>query len=570
MTYKGIPVSGGIALGEIFCYVPYLPEKRQVRINKDGIEAELARFDKVKQQAGKELEYIHSTLQEDPEKAKIFTAHADILFDVAIEEDVCEMISEELLAVEWALEKVFNKYIKMLQRVKDEVVRERVADMEDVYNRLLRNCYGIPESNLSLLPRPVIVAAHDLYPSDTATMDRTKVLGIVTEIGGKTSHTAIISRSYGIPALAGVENALSLVQNGTEVIVDAMAGQLLTEPDEQEKAEYTAKREAYKKEAAHIAEFINKKPVCADGTPVEIHLNIGSADREELDGAKYTDGVGLFRSEFLYMNTDHLPSEDEQFAAYRKVLLQFGQRPVILRTLDIGGDKQLAALPLPAEQNPFLGNRALRLCFSRPEIFHTQLRSALRASVHGNLWLMFPMVSSLDDIRRAKQAVQKAKGELKSEGIPFRDDIKTGIMIEIPAIALIADHAAQEVDFASIGTNDLCQYSTAVDRLNPSVASYYRNYHPAMFRLLRYIAEQFSKYDKPLGICGEMGGDPLSVPVLLGLGIRKLSMNLSSVALCKKIICSITIKKARTLAETICGMGSADEIEACLKASLGG
>jgi phosphotransferase system enzyme I (PtsI) len=564
MIHTGIPVSGGIAAGEVFCYIPYLLQKQQVRINKDGVEQTLIRFERAKQQAGEELSRICDLLRSEPEKAKIFAAHSDILFDEAIDEDVRELVSEELIDIEWALEKIFGKYIKIIERVKDETARERVADMKDVYVRLVRNINGVPESNLRVLPYPAIVAAHDLLPSDTAGMDRSKVLGIVTEIGGKTSHTAIIARSYNIPALVGIGNLLALVHNKMEVVVDAVDGKLIGEPDDAEKRNYLVKKESYDRRMAQIAGFIDKKPITADGYEIEVHLNIGSADREELEGAKYTDGVGLFRSEFLYMNTDHLPGEDEQFAAYRKVLLQFGERPVILRTLDIGGDKQLEALPLPVEQNPFLGNRALRLCFSRPDIFMTQLRAALRASPHGNLWLMFPMVGSMDDIYRAKEMVQRAKNELKNEGIPF-GEVKLGIMIEIPSIALIVDHVAKEVDFASIGTNDLCQYITAVDRLNPVVSSYYQNYHPALFRLIRYIGEQFVKHNKPLGVCGEMGGDPLSIPVLIGLGIRKLSMNASNTAYCKKTICSLTLKDAKVIAGAVCDMKTAGEVEKHLK-----
>jgi phosphotransferase system enzyme I (PtsI) len=563
--HTGIPVSGGIAVGEVFCYVPYLLQKRQVRINKDGIEQTLACFDRAKRQAGEELNVICDSLQSEPEKAKIFAAHLDILFDEAIDEDVQDLVREELIDVEWALEKTFEKYIKIIGSVEDKTVRERVADMQDVYARLIRNINGVPEKNLRILPYPAIVAAHDLLPSDTVGMDRSKVLGIITELGGKTSHAAIIARSHSIPALGGIEDLLAFIHDKMEVIVDAVNGKLICEPADAEKQTYLVKKETYSNQMAQISKFIDRKPVTLDGCEVEVHLNIGSIDREELEGAKYTDGVGLFRSEFLYMNTDHLPNEEEQFIAYRKVLLQFVERPVILRTLDIGGDKQLETLPLPPEQNPFLGNRALRLCFSRPDIFITQLRAALRASVHGNLWLMFPMVGSMDDIYHAKKMVQRAKSELESEKIPFNNDVKLGIMIEIPSIALIADHAAQEIDFASIGTNDLCQYITAADRLNPVVSSYYQSYHPALFRLIRYICEQFNKYNKPLGICGEMGGDPLSVPVLIGLGIRKLSMNLDSAAYCKKAICSLTLKDAKTIADAVCGMETADKIEKYLK-----
>ncbi|MCD7908049.1 MAG: phosphoenolpyruvate--protein phosphotransferase, partial [Clostridium sp.] len=429
--------------------------------------------------------------------------------------------------------------------------------------RLLRGCDGVAEVNLGALTEPVIVVAQDLFPSDTASLKRDMVQAIVTEVGGATSHTAIIARSYEIPALLGVGGAMDLLEDGQIVGVDAIDGVLATDLSAPEIAALEDKARAYRVHAEETRKYQGVEPVTGDGVRIEVELNIGSASPEELEGACCTDGVGLFRSEFLYMGRDTLPGEDEQTEIYSRVLKAFEGRPVTLRTLDIGGDKKLDCLELPKEENPFLGNRALRLCFTYPDIFKTQLRAALRAAVDGDLWVMFPMVGSMDDIRRAKAAVQEAREELKAEGKPC-GDIKIGIMIEIPSIALIADLAVREVDFASIGTNDLCQYATAVDRMNPAVSQYYQKYHPAMFRLIRGVVETFNKAGKPICVCGELGGDELAAAVLVGLGMRRLSMGRACVAQTKKMITNMTIGRAREMALRVCDMETADEIQAYL------
>lgn len=569
MVYKGNAVSKGVAVGPVFHYKPFVPVVKQIAVSCERVNDELARYEASRQKAGQELETIRQNLmRDDTEKAKIITAHIDILYDVAIDEEVKEKITEDHYNAEWAVDKIFSKYIKVLGKAKDELIRERAADMKDVRTRLLRCMQGGEACSLSDLQRPVVVVANDLFPSDTASMDRTRVLAIVTETGGATSHTAIIARSYEIPAILGVQDAMAQLEEGSIVAVDALEGCVISQLDSCQIEQYEKKKQDWKKKAQDIRQYLTSEPRMADGTFIDLELNIGNANPQELEGARFTEGVGLFRSEFLYMGRETLPTEEEQLQIYTKVLLAFGDRPVTLRTLDIGGDKKLDCMQLPKEDNPFLGNRALRLCLNYPEIFNTQLRAALRASVNGNLWIMFPMVGSLDDIRRAKEAVQRAKNELDAEKIPYNSDVKIGIMIEIPSIALIADLAAQQVDFASIGTNDLCQYTTAVDRMNPAVAEYYQNYHPAMFRLIRRVVEEFNKAHKPICVCGELGGDPLAMPVLLGFGMRKISMGAASVAQCKKVIRGLTVEKAEQLASRVCGMSTASEIEAYLKQEL--
>ena len=570
MEYKGNPVSEGIAVGKAYLYQPYVPQVTEGEVPEDQAPAAVARYEKRLEGAKQELAAIRDRLEKagDGDKAKIFTAHQDILFDVAMDEEIRDKITYDFMTPEWAIHKVYEKFIKILNKAKDDLIRERVADMRDVKNRLLRIAAGVPEKNLAALGEPVIVVAHDLLPSDTATLDRKNVLALVTEIGGATSHSAIIARSYEIPALLGVDGAMENLSHGQEIAVDAVEGLLVADPSGEVKADFAKKREAFLKRREEEKKFLGVEPRMADGTLLPVHLNVGSANDQELAAEKYTDGVGLFRTEFIYMGKEQLPTEDEQYEIYKKVLTAFGDRPVTIRTLDIGGDKKLQCMELPVEENPFLGNRALRLCFSMPEVFLTQLRAALRASVHGNLWIMFPMVGSMDDIRRAKAFVQQAKDQLDAQGVPYSPNVKLGIMVEIPSIALVADLAAKEVDFASIGTNDLTQYSTAVDRMNPALREYYQSYHPALFRLIGYVVESFAKEGKPVSVCGEMGGDPYAAAVLAGLGMSKLSMGSASVARIKKMLSGLTMEKARELAAKARSLPTNDEVESYLKAEL--
>ncbi len=566
MKQQGNAVSAGIAIGEVYHYTPFVPSINKTEIAVKDVSAELIKYQTALDAAKTELENIRTKLaSSDIEKSKIFAAHINILLDAAMDEDIREKIEEDLLSADWAIQTVYDKYIKIIGKSKDELIRERASDMQDVKNRLLRCFYGVAESNLANLEKPVIIVAHDLHPSDTATLDRQNVQAIVTEVGGATSHSAIIARSYEIPAISGVEKAMELLRPHQTIIVDAVSGMMITDPTPQELQDYKRRKASFATEAAETKQYLHTKPITSDGTYIEVELNVGSASVQELSGSQFTDGVGLFRTEFLYMGKDTLPSEEEQLSVYKKVLMEFDHRPVIIRTLDIGGDKQVDSLDLPVEQNPFLGNRALRLCFDNVDIFKTQLRACLRASVYGNLWLMFPMVGSMDDIARAKAILQEVKDELDTNSIAYSNEMKVGIMIEIPSIALLADLAAQEVDFASIGTNDLTQYTTAVDRMNPAVSKYYQPYSPAMFRLIRYVVEQFNRYGKPISVCGEMGGDQLAAAVLIGMGMRRLSMGLASIAQIKKLIAHITLPQAQMLADTVCQLKTANETEQFLK-----
>lgn len=561
MTYTGTAVSAGVAIGKVYLYKRFLPHLHDwPPVNP---EADLAQYQTALDSARQELETLSARFEKagDQDKAGIFSAHLEILLDEVMDEEIRESISGKICNGPQSIQTVYEQYATMFESLEDPIIRERAMDLRDVCSRLLRCWDGLPEQNLSALPSPVIVVAHDLLPSDTATLDRENVLGIVTEVGGSTSHSAIIARSYEIPAVLGVSNICSELTDGQELILDAVSGDLIVEINDTCRSVYEKKREKILEELAITRQYLDREPVTPDGVKIAVELNIASADPHELQSAKYTDGIGLFRSEFLYMGRKALPSEEEQFQAYRKVLMAYGSRPVTLRTLDIGGDKPLECMELPQEENPFLGNRALRLCFQHPQIFRTQLRAALRASVYGNLWLMFPMVSSMDDIRRAKRFVEEVKAELEAENIPYNPDMKIGIMVEVPSIALLADQAAREVDFASIGTNDLTQYSTAVDRGNPDVKSYYQTYHPALFRLIGYVIREFTARGKAVGVCGEMGGNPRTAAVLMGLGIRQLSMSASALASIKRMVVSTSCADAQALAETVCNLATAQEVE---------
>jgi phosphotransferase system enzyme I (PtsI) len=569
MLYKGNPASGGIGIGEVYCFEPEKVRPPQGSIVQAQVAGCLEKYEAVKGRADAELGSLIDGLQRrEPDKAKIFMAHREILHDESIDGEIRNGIAKNLLSPEWAIYSTYAKYGRMLAKSKGEFIRERTQDILDVRNRLLLAWQGKQARGLDALEKPVIIACRELLPSDTATLDRSKVIAILTETGGVTSHSAIIARSYGIPAVLGISGLMNKVSHGELLIVDAVNGELITEPTLEQVTEYEQRRDKFRQCIAEVREYRDKEPLTRDGVRVDIGLNIGSAADSGLMDGTDADFVGLFRTEFLYMVSDRLPTEEEQYVAYKKVLTAFKGRSVTLRTLDIGGDKTLPCLPLPREENPFLGRRALRLCFESPDIFRTQLRAALRASLHGNLRLMLPMVSSMDDIRRAKDFIAEVGQGLENEGIAVGESVKIGIMVEVPSIALLADMAATEVDFASIGTNDLCQYLMAVDRMNPCLAPYYQSFNPAMFRLIGYIADQFHAAGKPVGVCGELGGDPLALPVLVGLGIRKLSMGASAIAGAKKTLSRITIEFARDLAKKVQSFSTADEVIHCLKREL--
>lgn len=572
MELKGIPASPGIVAGEAYLYSPQALPVQKERFPAVEVPLQLEAYRQLRQKAKRQLEALRRRLerQGQPERAEIFAAHIDILFDTALNEEIGEMLEVQHFALPWTIHQVYEKYIHLLRQAKDGLIRERADDLRDVKNRLLRLLAQAPEESLRALCKPVVLVAEGLLPSDAAVLDGGKVLAIVTAGGGATSHSAIIARGYQIPALVGVAGVTERVASGQRVIVDGLTGWLLIDPAPQIEAAYQLRQQQYATSQARSRAYLEARPCTADGVPLTIYLNIAAATPQELEGAPYVDGVGLFRTEFLYMGRQELPTEEEQVGIYRRVLGCFGSRPVTLRTLDIGGDKPLAGFSPTQEANPFLGNRGIRFCFGEPEVLRTQLRAALRASVAGHLRILFPMVGRLEDIHRAKGFVEEAKRSLEAQGLPYASGIPVGVMIEVPAIAIMADVVAQTVDFAALGTNDLCQYLTAVDRENAVVTEYYQPYHPAVFRLLRHVTKEFVAAGKPLCLCGELGSDPLALGVLVGLGLRQLSMSLASVASTKRLLAGLTVAQAERLAAAVMQMSDAGQVKDFLREELRG
>ena len=564
---KGNPVSRGIALGKVYIYKAFKADVHESYFEAGKENEFYKKYQDAVKTAEKELDSIITSMtEESPEKAKIFTAHVEILMDEEVEEGVKEMIYESRTMPDYAVDEIYTHFANLLEKAKDPLIAARAADLRDVRNRVLRILKGEKESNLSSLRENVIIVAHDLLPSDTATMDRNRVMGIITEVGGATSHTAIIARSYKIPALLGVADATAIMSNGDNVIMDALTGKVLLDPERETIKEYQEKLVEYIKEERETSQYLDKIPLVASGERFSVGLNVGNTDPDE--SYKYVDFVGLLRTEFVYMGSEHLPTEQEQFEAYRRVLANAMGNPVTLRTLDIGGDKTLRYMVMPKEDNPFLGNRALRFCLVHIDMFKTQLRAALRASAFGPLQIMFPMVGTMDDIRAAKAVVEQVKQDLRTEGIAFDEKIHVGIMIEIPSIGMIADMAAKEVDFASVGTNDLTQYLHAVDRMNPAIADYYQSMSPSMFRMLGRIFAEFNKAGKSISVCGELAGDHLGALVMFGLGLRKFSMNAANIGRVKRTLSLFTLEEAVNIAKNVQNLSSEAEVIAYVKAEV--
>ena len=561
MLLSGLPVSDGAVVGKIYLYEPFVPTITDEELPEEMFALAIADLTRAKSSATEELNAVIAAFEAKGQKeGEIFQAHLELLEDDDVWSEILDAITTGINPAK-SIDMVYNQYIDIMGAVDDPMMKERAADLKDVKNRLLRNLAGVPEKNLSKLPEPVVVIAKDLLPADTATMDRENVLAIVTQIGGRTSHSAIIARSYGIPAVLGISDIMEHLDGAQTIALDGSTGEVVIDPSQEQCQDFQQRRAAWEAQLELNRQYLKVACATADGTAIDIGVNLGDVAPESLDFAECVDLVGLFRTEFLYMQGAALPTEQQQFEAYSKLLKAYDNKPVVLRTLDIGGDKPLPCLPLPHEENPFLGKRALRLCLDKEELFVTQLRAALRASVNGQLWLMFPMVGIPEDFRRAKALADRVKAELEAEGKSVADNVKYGIMIEIPSIAVMADLIVKEVDFASIGTNDLTQYTLAVDRGNPEMSSYYQMYSPAVFRLIAHVTKIFRQADKPICVCGELGGDEKAAPALIGMGMRKLSMSGSSVAAIKRILSQKTIEELEALAQQVLGCATAQEVE---------
>ncbi|MEX3616771.1 phosphoenolpyruvate--protein phosphotransferase [Paenibacillus glucanolyticus] len=557
---KGIAASAGIAIARAFTleHPDYSVTEKQVT----DTDAELAKLDAALAQSQAELEAIKArTLQELGEKkAEIFESHLLILNDPELIEPVKAKIASESVNAEFALNETATQFIQMFENMKSAYLQERAADMRDVTKRILKHLLGLNYVSPSEISEEVIVVAEDLTPSDTAQLNRKYVKGFTTNIGGRTSHSAIMARSLEIPAVVGTKNVLSSVQNGDWMIVDGLEGDVIINPTEAILEQYRAKQEAYAKQIEEWKKLRSEPTVSKDGIHVELAANIGTPN--DVAGVLDNGGeaVGLYRTEFLYMGRDKLPSEEIQYVAYKSVLEKMEGKPVVVRTLDIGGDKELPYLDLPKEMNPFLGFRAVRLCLDRQDIFRTQLRALLRASVHGNLRIMFPMIATLSEFREAKALLEEEKAKLVSEGTPVSEEIQLGIMVEIPSTAVLADQFAKEVDFFSIGTNDLIQYTMAADRMNERVAYLYQPYNPAILRLVKMVIDAAHREGRWVGMCGEMAGDSTAIPILLGLGLDEFSMSATSILPARSQIGKLSRGDMQALAAKALEMGTAEEV----------
>jgi phosphotransferase system enzyme I (PtsI) len=565
---RGIPVSAGVAMGK--AVVSVLNDLQISPMNISNVEFEIQRFAKGVEQAKGQIKKIQeaAAIEFGRDKEQIFTAHLLMLEDPELLNTVESRIRNEKVNAEYAVQKAMDFYTSALRELDDPYLRERAADIQDVGSRVIRILMGKDTLSVLDIHEKCIIVAHDLTPSETAQIDREQIMGFATDIGGTTSHTAIMARSLGIPAIVGLQEATSRIRTGDQIIIDGETGEVFINPDQHLIGIYHCKQAALEKSRRDLLRLKEAVSVTRDGRRIEVAANIGHSGDVGLLLENGADGVGLFRTEFLFMDRDNLPTEEDQFLAYKQILAAVGGKPVVIRTLDIGGDKKLDYLPIAHELNPFLGYRALRLCLDRQDIFKTQLRAILRASPYGNLKVMFPMVSSLEELRQARQIAGEVQQELERQGIYPNKNIEWGIMIEIPSAALISDILASEADFFSLGTNDLIQYTLAVDRTNEKVSGLYEPYHPAVLRLIKIVIANAHQAGKRVGMCGEMAADTRLIPLLIGLGLDELSVSPSLVLQTKKIIRSLEIKKAETIANEALKFNTAAELKIYLENTL--
>lgn len=566
LKIDGIAASAGVAIAKAFKLEH--PDYTIHRRDASDSAAELAKLDEALAKSQQELEAIKErTLQELGEKkAEIFESHLLILNDPELLTPVRDKIASDNVSAEFALNETANEFISMFENMKSAYLKERAADMRDVTKRVLTHLLGLTYVNPADISEEVIVIAEDLTPSDTAQLNRNYVKGFTTNIGGRTSHSAIMARSLEIPAVVGTKEVLDKVNGGDLVIVDGLDGSVIINPTEEVLNEYKAKRDKHLMQIEEWKKMREVQTTSKDGVHVELAANIGTPNDVVGVLENGGEGVGLYRTEFLYMGRTELPSEDVQFNAYKTVLEKMEGKPVVVRTLDIGGDKELPYLNLPKEMNPFLGFRAIRLCLEQKDLFRTQLRALLRASVYGSLRIMFPMIATLDEFRAAKALLLEEKEKLKAEGIQVSDEIQLGIMVEIPSTAVLADQFAKEVDFFSIGTNDLIQYTMAADRMNERVSYLYQPYNPAILRLVKMVIDAAHKEGKWAGMCGEMAGDATAIPLLLGLGLDEFSMSATSILPARSQISKLSKAEMEQLAAKALQMQTAAQVVELVRA----
>jgi phosphotransferase system enzyme I (PtsI) len=560
--YRGIPVSGGICRGRVYVLSRSdncIPHRT---IQPEEVCGELERLERALIQTRQQIIDVQRQVEEamGSGDASIFDAHLLVLEDQTLLDEVTRYIEAHHVNVETAFRAVSDKYAATLARIEDDYLRERASDLRDVSARVLNNLLGRSDSGMPHLKQPSIILSHDLSPSTTAQLDKSVVLGFATDVGGKTSHTAIMARALQIPAVVGLKDVSTQVADGSPALLDGFNGVLIINPSDQTLYEYgqlIQNRVDFKEK---LRDILHEPAVTLDGNRITLSANIGQAGDIEAVLESGADGVGLFRTEYLFLNRESLPTEEEQYVAYRKVAAALKPSPVVIRTLDLGGDKFAANLNIPAEMNPFLGWRAIRLCLEETDIFRAQLRAVLRASIEGNIKLMYPMISCLTEFEKANELVNQYRNELTAEGVPFDPEMEIGAMIEIPAAALIADSLGKRADFFSIGTNDLIQYSLAVDRLNERIAHLYEPAHPAILKLIHLTAQAGQRNSIWTGVCGEVANDLSMVPLLLGLGVNELSVSPPHVPQVKFLIRRLKLSAARELADWALGCESGTDI----------
>ena len=560
MNIKGIAASNGIAIAKAFKLIE--PELTVVKATISDVEAEINLYKEALVKTTEELQKIKVKAAQNlsEEEAAVFDAHINMANDPELLSQTTDKIKSESVNAAYAFDEVSNMFIMMFESMDNEYFRERAADIKDIKKRILAHLLGVKVNDPSTIDEQVVIIAEDLTPSDTAQLDRNFVKGFATNIGGRTSHSAIMARSLEIPAVVGTKTILEDVKDGDMIILDGLEGNVIVNPTAEQVAHYEEVAKQYAAQKAEWAKLKNEKTVSKDGQHVELAANIGTPKDVEGVLANGGEAVGLYRTEFLYMGRDNFPTEEEQFEAYKAVLEAMGDKPVVVRTLDIGGDKELPYLHLPKEMNPFLGYRAIRLCLDDTDLFRTQLRALLRASAYGKLRIMFPMIATLNEFRSAKALLLEEKAKLVAEGVTVSEEIEVGMMVEIPSAAVLADQFAKEVDFFSIGTNDLIQYTMAADRMNEKVSYLYQPYNPSILRLVKMVIDAAHKEGKWTGMCGEMAGDQTAIPLLLGLGLDEFSMSATSILPARSLISKLSKAEMADLAAEALNKSTVEEV----------
>ncbi len=568
--FKGIPAAPGIALGKAWFFNSEEVLLSRRTIKDEEVPLEVLRLEEAMIKTRHQIIHIQRRLSEDlgQEHAEILNAHLLVLEDQSLREQIINGLRSQRVNVEVVFNDVMRRHLKAFSKTEDEYLRERTADLEDVRKRVLRNLLGKRTDTVVQFEEPVVIIARDLSPSETAQMHKQHVLAFVTDVGGRTSHTAIMAKSLEIPAVVGLESATRRIREGHFIIVDGARGDVIVDPDEATIQQYQLEQRRYQEANRRLLQLKDLPAETLDHHGIVLSANIELPEEVVSVIAHGSQGIGLFRTEFLYLNRSDFPTEEEQYEAYSMVAQRVKPHPVIIRTMDLGGDKFLSPLQLPSEMNPFMGWRAIRFSLARPDLFRMQLRAILRASVIGNLKMMYPMISGIEELRRANEILYEVEQELTREGIAFSKDLEVGAMIEVPSAAMTCDLLASEVDFFSIGTNDLIQYSLAVDRVNEKIAYLYEPTHPAILRLIKQVIDVGHQANIWVGMCGEMAGEPALALLLLGMGLDEFSASPVQVPLIKQVIRSVEYPFARSVVEQAMALKTGKEVEAFLVASL--